>query len=47
MEKNEKIVKDVEKKITRVLFCGYHFPASNQYTAEYLQNHSSIKVHFC
>ncbi|XP_058721993.1 uncharacterized protein LOC131593506 isoform X1 [Vicia villosa] len=37
MEKNE-------KKMTRVLFCGYHFPASNQYTAEYLQNHSSIKV---
>ncbi|KAI5411461.1 uncharacterized protein LOC127086113 [Lathyrus oleraceus] len=44
MEKNEKMIKDVEKKITRVLLCGYHFPASNQYTAEYLQNHSSIKV---
>ncbi|KAL5078449.1 hypothetical protein RYX36_017433 [Vicia faba] len=44
MEKNEMMIKDVEKKITRVLLCGYHFPASNQYTAEYLQNHSSIKV---
>ena len=35
---------DVEEHITRVLFCGPHFPASNEYTAEYLQNHASIKV---
>ncbi|KAK7271394.1 hypothetical protein RJT34_27252 [Clitoria ternatea] len=33
-----------EKRITRVLFCGPHFPASHEYTMQYLQNHSFIKV---
>ncbi|KAK7322364.1 hypothetical protein VNO77_25743 [Canavalia gladiata] len=43
---NRNTVNDVEKEkqITRVLFCGPSFPASHQYTAQYLQNHSSIKV---
>ncbi|CAJ1958495.1 unnamed protein product [Sphenostylis stenocarpa] len=44
MESNGNLAKDVEKQTTRVLFCGPHFPASHEYTAEYLQNHSHIKV---
>lgn len=44
MERNGSMIKDVERKTTRVLFCGPHFPASHLYTTEYLQNHSSIKV---
>ncbi|KAL3830299.1 hypothetical protein ACJIZ3_019101 [Penstemon smallii] len=32
------------KPITRVLFCGPHFPASHNYTREYLQNHPFIQV---
>jgi hypothetical protein len=44
MEKNGNMTKDVEKKITRVLFCGHQFPGSHLYTTEYLQNHSFIKV---
>ncbi|EYU28234.1 hypothetical protein ABFS82_14G319100 [Erythranthe guttata] len=30
--------------ITRVLFCGPHFPASHNYTIEYLQSHPFIQV---
>ncbi|GAU33088.1 hypothetical protein TSUD_259390 [Trifolium subterraneum] len=44
MEKNGNMTKDVERKITRVLFCGHQFPGSHLYTTEYLQNHSFIKV---
>ncbi|XP_014498721.1 uncharacterized protein LOC106759869 isoform X2 [Vigna radiata var. radiata] len=44
MESNGNLVKHVEKQSTRVLFCGHHFPASHEYTAEYLQNHPNIKV---
>lgn len=33
-----------ENKITRVLFCGPHFPASHNYTREYLQKHPFIQV---
>ncbi|MED6132716.1 hypothetical protein PIB30_021542 [Stylosanthes scabra] len=33
-----------EQRITRVLFCGPHFPASHEYTTQYLQTHSFIKV---
>lgn len=44
MESNGNMVKDVEKQMTRVLFCGPHFPSSHEYTAQYLQNHSHIKV---
>ncbi|XP_052736272.1 uncharacterized protein LOC108319677 isoform X2 [Vigna angularis] len=44
MESNGNLVKHVEKQTTRVLFCGPHFPASHEYTAEYLQNHPSTKV---
>ncbi|OIV89568.1 hypothetical protein TanjilG_19245 [Lupinus angustifolius] len=43
MEGNGNTIKDVGKRITRVLFCGPHFPASNEYTTEYLQKHSCIK----
>ncbi|PWA83411.1 D-isomer specific 2-hydroxyacid dehydrogenase family protein [Artemisia annua] len=32
------------KADTRILFCGTHFPASNNYTKEYLQNYPSIQV---
>ncbi|KAK7259907.1 hypothetical protein RIF29_25522 [Crotalaria pallida] len=44
MEKNGNMIKDVEKLVTRVLFCGPHFRASHEYTIEYLKNHSFIKV---
>ncbi|POO00165.1 Erythronate-4-phosphate dehydrogenase [Trema orientale] len=30
--------------ITRVLFCGPNFPASHNYTREYLQNYPSVQV---
>ncbi|XP_010910119.1 uncharacterized protein [Elaeis guineensis] len=30
--------------ITRVLFCGFHFPASQNYTREYLQKYPFIQV---
>ncbi|XP_062165306.1 uncharacterized protein LOC133871875 isoform X2 [Alnus glutinosa] len=33
-----------ENKITRVLFCGLDFPASHNYTREYLQKHPFIQV---
>lgn len=33
-----------DKRITRILFCGPHFPASQNYTKEYLQNYSFIQV---
>ncbi|KAL4590536.1 hypothetical protein LXL04_003468 [Taraxacum kok-saghyz] len=32
------------KAKTRILFCGPHFAASNNYTKEYLQNYPSIQV---
>lgn len=32
------------KPITRVLFCGLHFPAAHNYTIEYLQSYQFIKV---
>ncbi|WJX36406.1 hypothetical protein P8452_24287 [Trifolium repens] len=44
MEKNGNMTKEVDRKITRVLFCGHQFPGSHLYTTEYLQNHSFIKV---
>ncbi|KAL5719373.1 hypothetical protein ACHQM5_012162 [Ranunculus cassubicifolius] len=33
-----------DSKITRVLFCGPHFPASHCYTRDYLQNYPFIQV---
>lgn len=30
--------------ITNVLFCGFHFPASQNYTREYLKGYPFIKV---
>lgn len=35
---------DSGKPITRVIFCGPNFPASHNYTKEYLQAHSFIQV---
>ncbi|GAV69540.1 2-Hacid_dh domain-containing protein/2-Hacid_dh_C domain-containing protein [Cephalotus follicularis] len=35
---------DNDKKITRVLFCGPDFPASHNFTIEYLQNYPFIQV---
>ncbi|KAK6115525.1 hypothetical protein DH2020_007794 [Rehmannia glutinosa] len=35
---------DTGKPITRILFCGPHFPASHNYTRAYLQSHPSVKV---
>ncbi|XP_073288145.1 uncharacterized protein [Primulina huaijiensis] len=35
---------DSVKPITRVLFCGPNFPASHNYTKDYLQAHSFIQV---
>ncbi|KAL5558440.1 hypothetical protein UlMin_034651 [Ulmus minor] len=32
------------EQITKVLFCGSHFPASHNYTREYLQDYPSIQV---
>ncbi|XP_027094370.1 uncharacterized protein [Coffea arabica] len=31
-------------QVTRVLFCGPHFPASHDYTREYLQDYPFVKV---
>ncbi|KAA8538707.1 hypothetical protein F0562_028312 [Nyssa sinensis] len=39
-----RMTEDSEKRIVRVLFCGPHFPASQNYTREYLQNYPSIQV---
>ncbi|PRQ20291.1 putative hydroxypyruvate reductase [Rosa chinensis] len=35
---------DNNKKITRVLFCGPHFPASQDYTREYLNDYPFVQV---
>ncbi|XP_024174394.1 hydroxypyruvate reductase isoform X3 [Rosa chinensis] len=35
---------DNYKKITRVLFCGPHFPASQDYTREYLNDYPFVQV---
>jgi hypothetical protein len=32
--------------VTRVLFCGPYWPASTNYTREYLQNYPFIQVSF-
>ncbi|XP_077231834.1 uncharacterized protein LOC143864855 isoform X2 [Tasmannia lanceolata] len=42
--KVEKMVGKSEKNITRVLFCGTHWPSSHNYTREYLQNYPFIQV---
>ncbi|XP_054811405.1 uncharacterized protein LOC129312744 [Prosopis cineraria] len=44
MDGDGSMIKNFDNRITRVLFCGPHFPASHDYTREYLQNYSSIKV---
>ncbi|CAL5358913.1 unnamed protein product [Camellia sinensis] len=40
----EEMVGDSDQRITRLLFCGPHFPASDNYTREYVQNYPFIKV---
>ncbi|KAI9383597.1 hypothetical protein POPTR_013G104200v4 [Populus trichocarpa] len=40
----EQMVGNSDKHITRVLFCGPYFPASHQYTKEYLQKYPFIQV---
>ncbi|KAJ4968731.1 hypothetical protein NE237_015432 [Protea cynaroides] len=40
----EKMVENGDNRVTRVLFCGPHFPASQNYTREYLQNYPFIQV---
>uniref|UniRef100_A0A6V7QUZ5 D-isomer specific 2-hydroxyacid dehydrogenase NAD-binding domain-containing protein n=1 Tax=Ananas comosus var. bracteatus TaxID=296719 RepID=A0A6V7QUZ5_ANACO len=40
----EVAVENGNDSITRVLFCGYYFPASHNYTREYLQSYPFIQV---
>ncbi|KAG6422106.1 hypothetical protein SASPL_118669 [Salvia splendens] len=40
----QRMSRESSKPITRVLFCGPHFPASHNYTMEYLQSYPFIKV---
>ncbi|XP_041017295.1 D-3-phosphoglycerate dehydrogenase-like isoform X3 [Juglans microcarpa x Juglans regia] len=35
---------NTEERITRVLFCGPHFPASHNYTREYLRKYPFVQV---
>ncbi|KAK6115524.1 hypothetical protein DH2020_007793 [Rehmannia glutinosa] len=42
--KFQEMTGDTGKPITRILFCGPHFPASHNYTRAYLQSHPSVKV---
>lgn len=42
--RSQEMSSDLRKSVTRVLFCGSQFPASHNYTIEYLQNYPSIKV---
>ncbi|XP_024021067.1 uncharacterized protein LOC21391680 [Morus notabilis] len=37
-------VVNAQEKITRVIFCGPHFPASHNYTRQYLQDYPFIQV---
>ncbi|XAR69403.1 Hydroxypyruvate reductase [Bertholletia excelsa] len=43
-KKIEEMVGNGDQCITRLLFCGPHFPASHNYTREYVQNYPFIKV---
>jgi hypothetical protein len=42
--KIERIVEKEDMHVTRVLFCGPHFPDSYNFTREYLQPYPFIKV---
>ncbi|KAJ6975503.1 hypothetical protein NC653_031369 [Populus alba x Populus x berolinensis] len=44
LSKVEQMVGNSDMHITRVLFCGPYFPASHQYTKEYLQKYPFIQV---
>ncbi|KAK2976089.1 hypothetical protein RJ640_009521 [Escallonia rubra] len=41
--KVQEMAKDSDKRITRLLFCGPHFPASTNYTREYLCKYPFIQ----
>ncbi|KAI4331841.1 hypothetical protein L6164_016796 [Bauhinia variegata] len=43
-ERPRNMKEDIDKRITRVLFCGSQFPGSHECTREYLKDHSFIKV---
>ncbi|KAK1288822.1 hypothetical protein QJS10_CPB19g00079 [Acorus calamus] len=38
------MIENGSNNVTRVLFCGSHWPASQEYTREYLQSHPFIQV---
>ncbi|WOL03220.1 hypothetical protein Cni_G11940 [Canna indica] len=38
------VIEKSHNDVTNVLFCGHHFPASTNYTREYLKGHPFIKV---
>ncbi|KAJ8551172.1 hypothetical protein K7X08_000542 [Anisodus acutangulus] len=42
--KVQKMGDNSSSRITRVLFCGPHFPASHNYTREYLQSYPFVQV---
>lgn len=44
LKKFQEMTGDSGNSITRILFCGPHFPASHNYTIEYLQHHPFVKV---
>ncbi|KAJ8769964.1 hypothetical protein K2173_009046 [Erythroxylum novogranatense] len=44
LQKVKKMTGEIDKHNTRVLFCGPYFPASHDYTREYLQEHPFIEV---
>ncbi|XP_072964547.1 uncharacterized protein [Typha angustifolia] len=41
---SEVVIENGHTSITRVLFCGYYWPASHNYTREYLQSYPFIQV---
>ncbi|KAL3641818.1 hypothetical protein CASFOL_012633 [Castilleja foliolosa] len=44
LEKSRETTGDSAKPVTRVLFCGPYFPASQDYTTEYLKSYPFVKV---
>jgi len=44
LSKVESMVSESDTHLTRVLFCGPHFPASQNYTREYLQKYPFVQV---
>ncbi|KMZ75211.1 putative Phosphoglycerate dehydrogenase [Zostera marina] len=44
LNRMEKMTTDNVGDVTRVLFCGFHFPASGKFTREYLESYPFIQV---